>query len=105
MAERNWTAGPWVVEKDRAGDYRVIAETNPTKEGRDMGARWVIADSVLVFLYPEEQLKHAHLIAAAPELFEALEACVASLVDSGRDHAPSVEQARAALAKAKGEQV
>ena len=38
------------------------------------------------------------------ELYEALEACVSSLVDSGRDHAPSVEQARVALAKARGDQ-
>ena len=112
MSERNWTAGPWVVEQDPIhGDCRVIAQTNPTKKGRDMGATWVIADDIVAFRDPEEQLEHAHLIAAAPELFEALEHASQVLRDvaevSGVTHSDAescADTADSALAKAKGEQ-
>jgi len=49
----------------------------------------------------KQQANDARVV--AQELVEALEACVASLVDAGRDHAPSVQQARIILAKTRGE--
>jgi hypothetical protein len=45
---------------------------------------------------------NAHLIAAAPDLLEALEAALAYLVMAGTDHAePTRATIRAAIAKAK----
>lgn len=52
---------------------------------------------------PQRRVERRHtamLIRSAPELLEALVACVASLVDAGRDHAPSVALARAAIRSA-----
>lgn len=58
-------------------------------------------------LSPEEQKKCAHLIAAAPDLLAALEACLPDLKHYAATHGPGpdrrLEQARAAIAKAKGE--
>jgi hypothetical protein len=57
-----------------------------------------------------EARKHAYLIASAPDLYDALEACVAELeaLDIAREAddepMPLIAQARAALAKARGEQ-
>lgn len=53
----------------------------------------------------EENKYNAHLIAAAPDLLAALEQAITSMQDSGysNDHV-SVKSARAAIAKAKGQQ-
>ncbi|HCR1638161.1 TPA: hypothetical protein ONA83_003578 [Pseudomonas aeruginosa] len=51
---------------------------------------------------PEQQEANARLCAAAPELLEALEACVARITNEVADaeFLDEVEQARAAIAKA-----
>lgn len=55
-------------------------------------------------LSEEEQAANAHLIAAAPELLEAL-GVVMHLCDIiGAPDGPALDMARAAIAKAKGEQ-
>ena len=46
---------------------------------------------------------NAHLIAAAPDLYEALKATVAALASSGSMHQKALDAAEAALAKARGE--
>lgn len=49
----------------------------------------------------------ANLVAAAPDLLEALEELVAQSLDSGHPHdwlRHEIDQAKAAIAKAKGEQ-
>lgn len=73
---------------DPAAKQRVIAICEPTTRTRE---DW------------EEVFKNAALIAAAPELLEALEECLATLSHSGleREHATR-QRAFAAVAKAKG---
>lgn len=94
----DWTPGPWRMEWQTpnmgnenatialVGDYRVTAST-PDYEVHG-------PDKV-----------DARLIAAAPELYEALEAIVGALLD--QDHVGALQIARtagrAALAKARGE--
>ena len=57
----------------------------------------------------EEEQANAALIAAAPEILEALTTCVKELKDWMKDHGEdrktvaAIDQARAAIAKAKGE--
>ena len=98
MKEPEWTPGPWVVEEDHAGNHTVVS-------ARD---EWVVRD---MSWGPEE--KHdAHLIAAAPDLYEALDVMLQQWVDLAEcgdagywdaNQDASVIQARMALAKARGE--
>jgi len=107
MSERNWAAGLWKQgEVEHKQNYAqipiygaggmecvcfVVGTTNPMLDWY-AGARDLKAN--------------AHVIAAAPELFEALEAaCEWDGQDMEGVDAVWLDRARAALAKAKGEQV
>lgn len=92
MSQLKATPGPWVIDN---GDIcqrtkhglRVIATTSPPADG--------------------DEDANTHLIAAAPELYEALEAMLRAF-DDRQIHPsfkpfPAVEAAEAALAKARGE--
>ena len=92
MSEHNWTPGPWHIDEECEGMFNRYC--------------------LYVCDIPVSR-QNAHLIAAAPDLFEALEA----IVNAGEWYTSALEfpreedgtqleqQARAALAKAKGEQV
>lgn len=81
MTERKWTSGPWVVN-----DVSVRAKNGSLVS--------------LVYANGEGAMNdNAHLIAAAPDLYEAL----AVIVSFGVDEA-SLDTAYDALAKARGEQ-
>lgn len=83
-AETKWTQGPW----DAHVMTREVSVEAPC--GRILFA---------VSRGSDEQVEHdAHLIAAAPELYEAL----ASIVELGHSDT-AMREARAALAKALGE--
>lgn len=88
----------WTVRRDDYGDVRIVGDPNPTEEGRELGAEWVIAKDVVSFREPSEQEEYARLIAAAPDLLGALE-------DIARaDHIDrAILLAQEALAKARGE--
>lgn len=104
------TAGPWVVEEaDHMGPTGVYGTD---ADGRD----WTICDmGVPVDLVCEAredlhprfvamQLANAHLVAAAPDMLEALEA-VLRLAKAGPDDsylADAMEAGRAAIFKARG---
>lgn len=105
MNALNATPGPWVTERGNSiikifGGNRVIA-ASATK------AYWERAD--------ETDEANAHLIAAAPELYEALDdarmfielvrmrAAQEGDVDQAAEAAASLNSALAALAKARGE--
>lgn len=66
MSGENWTPGPWVTKRD--GDF-------VTMSGHDLA--WTDFAEVVVRIHGEptddpEGIANAHLIAAAPELYEAL---------------------------------
>lgn len=103
MSEHRFTAGPWRVN---TGGSQMC----------DPGTTICFAEGVGVFSdadYHGDKLADAHLIAAAPELLEALARLlkwVEPIAGDNRDKAAeaeeiaSVEQARAAIAKATGAQ-
>ena len=77
------TPGPWTYEQISNNAY-VIDENG---------------SAVMLYRNPDDEMKaNARLIAAAPELLEALEWAV----DNPHDDAYWISQARAAIAKAKG---
>ena len=87
------TKGPWRVERQNAspttGEWMIAGEKpGYLAEVRDCGSGCVKSN--------------ARLIAAAPELLEALEEAVCALEVCGKDYR-ATEIARAAIAKAKGE--
>ncbi len=81
-AETKWTPGPWYADPGFVGKKRALFVTTP---GRDGFRPWSDSD--------------AHLIAAAPDLYEALEGALQLLEIDGAKH----NIWRRALAKARGE--
>jgi hypothetical protein len=96
----NWTKGPWRVF--HAGCF-------PGIEARDQSVVvWGKADDNEGVRggSDEEVQANANLISAAPELYEALRACLGHLtggMDGDWDEIDPVATARVALAKARGE--
>ena len=99
------TPGPWI--EGQPGNFRVYG---PAGLGRESGP---IAEALPINL-PLTQRDNARLIAAAPDLLEALEAAIecgmvpqSSVSDGGASrHVKQVQvadQIRAAIAKAKGD--
>lgn len=95
----NHTPGPWRVlstRETRVGGPRITAE------GSTPFRSVAIAD---VWGNEDETLANARLIAAAPELLEAIKLCVATLDGNfGPNHrnAPAIDAAVAVIAKAEG---
>lgn len=92
MSEKKWTKGPWIYHTD--GDRAVYSGY------ADMP---VICQSPISKQYNKEWHANAHLIAAAPELYEALEEALL-LVDMSTSYrrVDIAQQARKVLAKARG---
>ncbi len=94
------TPGPWVVVRTAQSQARI--KTLPTT---DIGIETV----AIIKMYPQwktdaRRMANARLIAAAPDLLEALEAIVTLAADHGRMNLPECAgMTRAAIAKAKGE--
>lgn len=90
------TPGPWEITRSFDPGYKNISAPKHTALAQVV---WCMED--------EERSPmceaNAHLIAAAPELLEALEALVA---DESKEYIPTRlwDAARAAIAKAKGEE-
>lgn len=102
-----FTAGPWKVVADERYDRfaeadRIVGYDIKSADGEIVGSEGISGDS-------EINLANAHLIAAAPDLLEALE-YVADIDVSGADDsvirfilAAAQHKARAAIARARGE--
>lgn len=89
MSNQQHTPGPWEILK---GDHgRTIYSIGPLSSDEYAGTSWL-----------EVSEPDAHLIAAAPELLEALESVLVNCLDS-EGLAAAYTKARAAIAKAKGE--
>ena len=94
MGERAHTPGPWLLELDNFGDYTVHRQNETLAiaavvngEMRRMGN------------LSGQHEANARLIAAAPDMFEALKHILAGALSLPRF---AEEEARAALAKAEG---
>lgn len=94
------TPGPWATHKTEGngGNISDRLEIVGPEEGRK---RTLIA-SIYGFKMPEGQA-NAHLIAAAPELYEALVDLIGFLFHGKKDR-QTILRATAALAKARGEE-
>lgn len=102
-----FTPGPWHVgKKDHpVGYFPVYARTGVTKISRIAKTD---SHEVGFGISEAEQRANAHLIAAAPDLYEALNRIYNKLLISDRDGESHIsekdgEMARTALAKARGE--
>ena len=114
--EAKWTKGPWLYRPDEYDDWGVV-RTAPDAEGR----MWRICQARDPAAWKDDVLSahrhagtdpweaNARLIAAAPDLAEALQEAVDQYGKPGGPwNVPSdpggwLERARAALARAKGE--
>ena len=91
MSETKHTPGPWAAALTPAGKSKVVDANGFSVALCQHGAY-------------SQQTYDAHLIAAAPDMLEALEAALAYLVMAGTDHAePTRASIRAAIKKARGE--
>lgn len=92
MIERKFTPGPWMLSG------RTVYALN------DQGFNRFSAQVQDAHTSAVELEANARLIAAAPELLEALEALTANYADVEPGGSKNVDKARAAIAKATGEQ-
>lgn len=98
MSETKFTPGPWTTEDFNTQRFAVYAPNG----------RICQMDITRDSQRAEEGQANAHLIAAAPELYEALREVLSAYVPGwdGAEYSDvggSVSHARAALAKARGE--
>lgn len=106
MSAPRFTAGPWrfatyTMAHDVCSVYGV--ETQPTEDGLGQGWVYIVHEQDLGDTSNErreQQTANAHLIAASPDLYAALEAMVSEYPKPSLQTAVA---ARAALARARGE--
>lgn len=96
------TAGPWYADEGTDGAFDICVDNNA--RGRFM----VICSRGPHSNFPEETRANGRLIAAAPDLLEALKLVMHEVVESGNDTqqfgwGKANAAARAAIAKATGE--
>lgn len=111
--ETRWTSGPWVIDPVTRPIEVCTVHRLPDDERTD-GQGWAYVSGALGHwdVSREEAMANAHLIAAAPDLYAALEDCITAL-EPYDDIKPRVwktdreglrracQSARAALAKAR----
>lgn len=96
MKEFKGTLGPWRVSEKR-GDLIDIRHNNNEPGAMSLNLAHVVAR----LSWLREAEANARLIAAAPELLEALQGCVALINGQGRGC--ELQNAQEAIAKALGE--
>lgn len=93
------TPGPWKVEPYGWIHTDYEGRSVAIIDWKSSSPKWTVSE------LSEQDAHNAHLIAAAPELLEALDACVFELES---EHMPSdevlaaIEKARSAMFKARG---
>ena len=94
--EPKWTPGPWAVERNkRTWGWVDVVGPSLGVGGPTQATDLTLADEV-------KRIAEAHLIAAAPDLYAALDGLL-GLLDAGSLYEPQAYAARAALAKARGQ--
>lgn len=96
----NHTPGPWATHKTEGNGGNIPDRLEIV--GPEEGRRRSLIASIYGFKLPDGQA-NAHLIAAAPELYEALENLMDFLFHGKKDR-QMILRASAALAKARGEE-
>ena len=102
MSNQRWTEGPWRADfygPHQIGDCQLGIQI--------WGARCRVAFLELQVVGKEESMRNAHLMAAAPDLYDALLALVRAVRESkqfeSREFVGLGIQCNAALAKAEGQ--
>ena len=91
-----WTKGPWAVERNkRTWGWVDVVGPSLGVGGPTQATDLTLADEV-------KRIAEAHLIAAAPDMYAALDGLL-GLLDAGSLYEPQAYAARAALAKARGQ--
>ena len=113
MTEAKFTPGPWDISKVGYIHKNGVMHPLSVDESRLEGESWIAMRKRLAPEFGEREAEaeaNAHLIAAAPELYEALEnlsGLFGTLItydsDKHKAIADDVQAARAALAKARGD--
>lgn len=110
MSNKNWTPGPWEI-CNTADIFTPLGATNAEGIEAVSTDGWHIADCDMGSMTLDEVRANAHLIAAAPDLYDALAEALADYDNwaAHEDNYPHehlvvwAEKARAAIAKARGE--
>lgn len=109
MSDPKWTPGPWAYRPEEYDDWGYVRGA-PDSDG----ARWVICQARSPYKTQEELAAHridgtdpweatARLIAASPDLYDAMAEAMAELDALDFVTGPTIDKARDALAKARGE--
>ena len=102
MNEPRFTPGPWEFLEAYSHDdeYSASRPLTVCSDSNDDLANVFSSNDSTVSIARDQAIANAHLIAAAPDLYEALAVVVQ---EWGRPYSPDWNRARAALAKARGE--
>ena len=92
-----WTKGPWPIKP--TGDFKRIVIGDGLVDGP---GGYEVAEVYSDDCDRDEAMANAHLIAAAPDLYAALDGLL-GLLDAGSLYEPQAYAARAALTKARGQ--
>jgi hypothetical protein len=95
MGEATFTPGPWKAERC-SNEIEIGAET----PAGHLSVAWVHLGAHPTASDVEDGKRDAHLLAAAPDLYEVLDEIV---TEWGFPNTPKWHKARAALARARGE--
>lgn len=99
------TPGPWEVTQIDCLGNEIVEYGNVRPVNRHMFGHETSLPIADFYLWDmPEQRANARLIAAAPELLEALEELLAATQHLDQCHQATADKARAAIAKAKGEE-
>jgi len=100
MTEHKWTPGPWILTPDSDGEEMCFVSPSTKDASEDAFPRnWLAC--MCVGLPNSEWQANAHLISAAPDLYDALENAFALILTHG--NSKQIEDAETALSKARGE--
>lgn len=96
MSDTKFTPGPWFVSSANKEDYEIGIQSA-------IGYQWHVCD--VCDDMPDDHVANAHLIAAAPELYDALEGLLQNYKYNKRKGLgiSPIMKAQKALAKARGE--